>query len=69
MAEASPVDAALFAFRKRGKPFALTGASVVYVIASMALSTSWSTGSTTSTAISTRPSNDAAARSGASSTS
>lgn len=37
MAEGSPVDAALFAFRKREKRFVLTSASVVYTIASLAL--------------------------------
>jgi hypothetical protein len=37
MAEASPVEAALFAFRKREKRFVLTSASVAYTIASLAL--------------------------------
>ncbi len=37
MAETSPVDAALFAFRKREQRFVLTGASVAYVIASLGL--------------------------------
>lgn len=37
MAEASPVDAALFAFRKREQRFVLTGASIVYAVASFVL--------------------------------
>lgn len=37
MAEASPVDAALFAFRKREQRFVLAGASIVYVLVSLAL--------------------------------
>jgi hypothetical protein len=37
MAEASPVDTALFAFRKREQRFVLTGASIAYLIASLML--------------------------------
>ena len=37
MAEASSVDAALFAFRKRDRRFVLTGATLAYLIVSLAL--------------------------------